>query len=189
MLRRIFILGLVLALAGCSAANLNTAPQMRGIDYARDDVASLLIAFDLPRGIAPVPDASTLSFDAVMQAEGERHVMAVLVQADAGDVAGNLVPPGQGRAYYFFAFSEADRPAIREVQALARMLPPSGPGNIVSLSLLPALCANGPVDLSATTMSVLVAAPGSTRLVPLIDRQSLADLLARTGDTTLPACG
>lgn len=187
MLRRITSLVLAFALGGCSALDYKTAPTLRGIDYSRDEIARLLFAFDLPRGLAPVPYGSMLTFDAKAE-QGERHVSALLEPADADDVAETLTPPGQGRAYYFFTFNEADRAAIDKAQDWARSLVGSGSSTTMSITLLPALCSNGPVDLATTNVSVLVASPGSTRMAPLIDHRKLSDLMAQSGETQLPAC-
>lgn len=189
-MRVLIILLLALGLAACASfgPSLDTA-RPRTLDYMRDDLASLLVAFDLPRGLAPVPNASTLSLDVVIAGQGERHIKALLTEADADDVAGSLVPPGTGRAYYLFGFTEADKAAIREAQAWARSLPGGLAGNSLSITLAPRLCAGAGVDPSSSTISVLVALPGQSGLAPLIDRQRLADTTAAAGGGPLPACG
>jgi hypothetical protein len=184
------IAGLLLAalLAACSTLNMTTANSLRSLDYMRDDIASLLIAFDVPRGIGPVRGASTLSFDVVVAGQGERHIKAVLEQADADEVEGSLPPPGTGRAYYLFGFADKDKAAIREAQAWARTLPGGLTGNSVGIALSPRLCTSGGVDPSSARVSVLIALPGQGGLAPLIDRARLSDLLAQSGGGALPPC-
>jgi hypothetical protein len=180
---------LALLLAACSTLNLDTANRLRSLDYMRDDIASLLIAFDLPRGIGPVPGASTLSFDVVIAGQGERHIDATLTQADADEVAGSLPVPAKGRAYYLFGFTDKDKAAIHDAQAWARSLPGGLSGNSLSIKLAPRLCTSGDVDVAAATVSVLVALPGQPGLAPLIDHQRLPDLVAQAGGAGLPPCG
>ena len=116
-------LTIALLLAGCTSLSLDGAAGPRALDYVNDDIAGLVLAFDVPLSLEPVPEASVLSFDVTTPANGERHVRAALVRADAGEAAGGLPPPGTDRTYYLFGFSEADKAAIREAQAWARSLP------------------------------------------------------------------
>lgn len=188
MLRAIAVC-LALLLAACSTLNLDTANRLRSLDYLRDDIASLLIAFDLPRGIGPVPGASTLSFDAVIAGQGERHVDAILIEADADEIGGDLPAPGKGRAYYLFGFADKDKTAIRDAQAWARTLPGGLTGNSVSIKLSPRLCTSGDIDVASATLSVLVAIPGQPDLAPLIDHQRVSEVIAQSGGGALPPCG
>lgn len=185
---RHLIAGLCIALllSGCSTLNLDTAARLRALDYLRDDIASLLIAFDLPRGLAPIENASTLSFDVVLSGKGERHVKAVLVRAEADDVAANLAAPGTGRAYYLLGFVESDQAAIRAAQSWARSN--VGVSSDATITLAPRFCESDAIDPKQVTVTVLVALPGHTQLAPLIDRQPLADTLAASGGSDLPAC-
>jgi hypothetical protein len=188
MRRVIAGLCIALLLAACSTLNLDTANRLRSLDYMHDDIASLLIAFDVPRGIGPVLGASTLSFDVVIAGQGERHVKAVLAEADADDVAGRLPPPGAGRAYYLFGFADRDKAAIRDAQAWVRSLPGGLSGNSVGIALAPRLCTNGGVEPANLTISVLLALPGEPALAPLVDRARLSDIVAQSGGTALPPC-
>ena len=54
---RIAAVAAILALAACSSIPIGTAGKLRGLDYLNDDVASLLLAFDLPRRSSRFPTA------------------------------------------------------------------------------------------------------------------------------------
>lgn len=179
-------LGLVMLLAACSSIPIGAGEKLRGLDYLNDDVASLLLAFDLPPSLEPAPEGSTLSFDIRTPASGERHVRAKLVIADADELAGTLPPPLGERNYYLFGFSEPDKAAIREAQAWARTLP-AGAGSL-SISLDPRLCRTEPIDLGRTTVSALIALPGATRLSPLIGNMPLSAVLSQAPIKEVPAC-
>ena len=99
-------LAVLLALAACSSLPLGTANRLRSLDALNDDLASLLIAFDVPLSLEPIPDGSTLSFDITTPASGSRHIKAVLIETDADDLAGTLPPPSDERNYFLFGFSE-----------------------------------------------------------------------------------
>src|SRR5690349_577544 len=96
----------IATLAGCTASSVNTttAARVSAIDYANDDVGSMLIAFDVPVTLEPVPDGSTMVFNL-----GDRTLTAVLARADLDEVAGTLPPPDADRTYYLFGFSAADK--------------------------------------------------------------------------------
>jgi hypothetical protein len=168
---RIAVIAATLALAACSSIPIGTAGKLRGLDYLNDDVASLLLAFDLPPALEPVPDGSTVSFDITTPASGERHIKATLVAADADDLAGTLPPPTGDRNYYLFGFSDTDKTAFREAQAWARTLPQGN--NALSVSLAPRLCRTESIDPAKTTVSALIALPGATGLAPLLSNQPL----------------
>jgi hypothetical protein len=176
---------LALFLAGCSTLSVDTAARPGALDPLRDDISSLLIAFDLPRGIGPIEGASTMSVDVAVPGGEPRHIKAALVPADADAIAGHLPPPGTGRAYYLFGFADKDKAAIRDAQLAARVA--KAAGTAVTLLLAPRFCKSGDVDPKLLTISVLTALPGDTALAPLIDRQLLADTLAAAGGD-LPAC-
>lgn len=179
---RLGALASALTLAACSSIPMGTASKLRGLDYLNDDVASLLIALDLPQSLEPLPDGSTLTFDA-RSPSGERHIKATLVPADAGELAGTLPPPADNRNYYLFGFSDADQQAIREAQAWARTLPP-GAGNL-SISLDPGLCRTGALDPARTMVSALIALPGATGLAPFLSNIPLSTASA---GKDVPAC-
>lgn len=176
----------VAALAACSSLPLGTASKLRGLDYLNDDVASLLLAFDLPPSLEPVQGGSTLSFDITTPSGGERHIKATLVAADADDLAGTLPPPTGDRNYYLFGFSEADRQVIREAQAWGKTLPPGS--GALSISLAPGLCRTETIDPARTTFSALVALPGINGLAPLLSSQPLSTILANAAIKEVPPC-
>lgn len=185
------ILAAVAALTACSSIPIGTASKLRGLDYLNDDVANLLLAFDLPPSLEPVQGASTISFDITTPASGERRIKATLVAADAGDLAGTLPPPSGERNYYLFGFSDADKTLIREAQAWVRGLWPSGDTHndiLIQTSLNPRFCSIGPVDPARTSVSALIALPGATRLAPLLSNMPLSSVLATSPMKDLPPC-
>lgn len=176
----------LLLLAACTSLSLDTAARLRALDYLNDDIASLVLAFDVPEAIEPVADGSTLSFDITTPGNGERHIRAVLARAEAGEIAGSLPPPAGDRTYYLFGFSDADKAQLREAQAWARTLPTGN--NSLAIGLAPRFCRTAAVDPANVRISVLIALPGTTSLAPLINGESLANLLAQSPDKTLPEC-
>lgn len=179
------VIGLA-ALAACSSIPIGTASKLRGLDYLNDDVASLLLAFDLPPSLEPIQGASTISFDITTPASGERRITATLVAADAGDLAGTLPPPSGERNYYLFGFSDPDKQAIREAQAWARTLPTGN--NALSISLSPKLCRTEPIEPGKTMVSALIALPGTPGLAPLLSSQSISSVLASAPIKDVPPC-
>jgi hypothetical protein len=184
---RFVVAGLGLAgLAACASFGISGSGQaIRSIDYTNDDVASLLIAFDLPETIEPMPEGPVLNFDVTAAGE-KRTIRAVLVRSDAGELAGTLPPPGDKRVYYLFGFDEADQARIRETQAWAKAQP-QGQGGTLGITFEPRFCATEAIDPAKVQYSVLAALPGATALAPLAKDQPLAAALAATG-TTLPIC-
>jgi hypothetical protein len=170
---------LAMALTACTSFVPETGAKIRALDYLNDDIAAMIVALDLPAGIAPVPEASTLHFDFVSPTAGEKHVAAALALTDPGELAGTLPPPGNGRAYYLLGFSEGDKSALRDAQAWARALPAGSvnTGAKLPISVAPRFCATEVVDVSRATYSVLVALPGTARLEPLVLGQPIAATL------------
>ncbi len=173
IVKRALILPLLALLAACTSL---MPPQQSspppGPDYLNDDLAGAVLAFDLPNGIEPIADASTLSFTIA-----GRQVVAALARGDIGEVAGTLPPPAANRTYYLFTLPPADQAKLREAQFSAR----TPGGTSPALSITPRLCAAGPVDTARVRISVLLALPGS-KTVSLINNQPLPS----TGP--LPAC-
>jgi hypothetical protein len=186
MRKTILALLAVLTLAACSSIPIGTVAGLRALDYLNDDLSSLLVAFDVPLSLEPIPNASALNFDITTPSGGERHIKAMLAETDPGDLAGTLPPPADGRNYYLFGFSNADKAAIREAQAWAKTLPAGS--NTVTLSLSPSFCRTAQIDPEKTTASVLVALPGAPSLAPLISNQSLKTLLAAAPIKDIPNC-
>ncbi len=181
-------LSAVLLLSACTTLMPQTVAQMRALDTLNDDIASLVVAFDLPLGIEALPDSSALRFD-VVSPQGERHVRASLVRGDVGEVAGRLPPPAEERTYFLFGFSESDKEALREAQRFARSL---GGGAAVTssfpVSVSPEFCARGEVDFESARFSVLIALPVGVGLQPLLLNQSLTEALLATGQPGLRQC-
>lgn len=176
-------LAVTATLAGCSASSVNptTAAKVQAIDYANDDVASMLIAFDVPLTLEPVPDGSTMIFTA-----GARTLTAVLARADLDDVAGSLPPPKADRTYYLFGFSAADKERIKTLQNDAKV---TGNASSLSVGLSPLFCRVGEIDPKKVRFSVLLSLPGTGgKLEPLISNSTLEAALATAPEKTLPLC-
>lgn len=179
-------LGAVTLLAGCSSLSMPTAAKLGALDYLNDDIASLVLAFDVPETLEPMPDASAFSFAVSISGKGERKVEATLQPGDAGEVAGTLPPPGNERTYYLFGFSEADKARLREAQAWAKGIAQTGVApNTPVIAITPRFCRTDMIDPASTRVSVLIALPGSPALEPLVRNESLAAL---PGGGALPAC-
>ena len=174
----------VLLLAACSTVGIPTGPGNAVLDPLRDDVASMLIAFDLPRGLGPAK-GSLFTFDVANGGPGE-HLRLTPLQADLDEVPASLPPPGVDRAYYLFAFTETDKFAIRQAQAAA--LSRGVTAKNVTLGMVPKLCTAGTVDPNLVTVSVLAVLPGRGAM-PFLNRQLLAVLLQQPGSTQMPPCG
>ena len=171
------VLGL-LALSGCSSLPVATASRERAVDFLDDDVASLLVAFDLPDELEPLASGSALVIDV-----GGRTVRATLAETDPGDLAGSLPPPAEDRTYYLFGFSDKDKAAIRAAQADGRRQP-----GTYSVTFSPGLCRTEKPDAAAVRVSVLAALPGAGALRPLIANQPLSAVLAAEAGREVPAC-
>lgn len=176
----------LLALLGCSSLPGPANGALRQLDYANDDLAAMLLVFDLPDGLEPLPRGMVVTFKVETPARGERQVRAVLAEADAEAVIGALPPPADRRSYYVFGFAPADQAALRAAQAWARSLTPAG--NQFSVAMSPGFCRSEPVDPEALRVSVLLVGPGATRLAPLAGNQPLKTMLAAAGQGDLPAC-
>ena len=185
-MRRLIALALTLALAACSSVGVNTANTTRSLDPLHDDVASLLIAFDLPRGLGPNNAAGQLFTFDVAQGGPQEHLRLSLVQADADEVAGNLPPPAEGRAYYLYSISENDKLTVRAAQqsALQRNVAASA----IQIGVVPHLCGTQGIDQSTLTVSIYGAIPGQTRLMPFMNQMPLTAVLQQPGSTQLAIC-
>ena len=117
---------------------------------------SLLIAFDLPRGLGPAK-GSLFTFDVANGGPAE-HLRLTPLQADVDGLPSNLPPPGVDRAYYLFAFSETDKLAIRNAQLTAQAR--GATAQNVTVGMVPKLCTAGPVDPNLVTVSVYAVLPG-----------------------------
>lgn len=172
------------ALAGCTASNVNTttAARVSAIDYANDDVGSMLIAFDVPLTLEPVPNGSTMVFNL-----GDRTLTAVLARADLDDIAGTLPPPDADRTYYLFGFSAADKERIKSMQHDAQVL--ATDTTTLTVGLSPSFCRTEEIDLAKTKFSVLLALPGSGgKMESLIKNSTLEAALATAPVKELPLC-
>lgn len=183
--RWIAALGAMLLLAACASITLPTGPS-GNVDLLRDDLGSMLIAFDLPRGIGPAAAGSLFTFDVANGGPGE-HLRLTPRQADLDSVPANLPPPGLDRAYYLYVFSEADRFAIRNAQASAQQR--GAAASNVTVGLVPKLCTAGFVDPSQVTISAFAILPGSRTPLPFLNRQLLSVLLQQPGSTQMAPCG
>lgn len=177
---------LTLLLAACSTLGVNGPSANGALDPLHDDVASLLIAFDLPRGLGPNNVAGQLfTFDVANGGPGE-HLRAMLVPADVDEVSSRLPAPAEGRQYYLYQLSEQSKGQIRAAQAAAaaRGIAASS----IQLGIVPHLCSAGPVDQNVLTVSIFATLPGRTGLLPFMNQVSLAAVLQQPGSTQLAVC-
>ncbi len=184
-MRKILILALSLLLAACSTVGVTTGPNGPSLDAVRDDVGSLLVVLDLPRGLGPSPSTGQLFTFDIANGGPSEHLRLTLVPAD-GDSYGNLPPPGDGRAYYLFAVDAKDKPAIQAAQLAAQQRGVSG--NNVTLGIVPKLCTAGQIDQTSLTVSAFALIPGRTRLMTFLDNQPLSVLAQQPGSTQMPYC-
>lgn len=189
-MHRLIVVFVSLLLAGCSTLGSGNvggpSNSGRNIDPVNDDVSSLLIAFDLPRGLGPAPSGQLFTYD-VANGGPDQHLRISLVQADDADqVAGTLPPPGDGRAYYLFGIADNDKARLRAAQASAQARGITAQS--VQIGIVPHLCTSGQVDPNALTVSILGGVPGQTRMQPFLDHETLAVLMQQPGSTQMPAC-
>ena len=173
----------LLVLTACSTVGVGPGPGGNTLDPLRDDIASMLIAFDLPRGLGPAK-GSLFTFDAANGGPAE-HLRLTPLQADVDTYPANLPPPSVDRAYYLFAFSEIDRQAIRNAQLSAQQR--GATAQNVTLGMIPKLCTAGTVDPNLVTVSVFAILPGRAPL-PFLNRQLLSQLLQQPGSTQMGPC-
>ncbi len=179
MASRILASAGLLLLAACSSFGPSATLTPRALDPLHDDLGGLLVAFDLPRGLGPVETGQSLSF----LATGGKPVIVRMTPADADEIAAHFPPPGNGHAYYAFAFAPADGELLRAAESAAAKaaVPPQ-----VAATIVPKLCTSGGIDTGKAVISVLVALPGGAPLLPMIDHRDLDAVLGQ--GVTLPAC-
>jgi hypothetical protein len=185
-MRLLFAAALTLVLSACSTMGLNSPSASGSLDPLQDDVGSLLIAFDLPRGLGPNNAAGQLFTFDVPQGGPTEHLRLLLVPADADLAAGHLPPPAEGRAYYLYTLDGAARAQIQAAQATANAR--AVPGKSVQIGVVPHLCSAGPVDQYATTVSIFATLPGRTGPLPFMNHETLANVLQMPGSTQLAIC-
>lgn len=183
---RLIAVALTLFLAACSTAGINFNNPSRSLDPVNDDVASLLVAFDLPRGLGPNNVACQLFTFDVAQGGPTEHLRSTLVPADVDAAGGSLPPPADGRAYYLYTVADKDKAAIRAAQAAAKARGLTGAS--IQIGVVPHLCGSGPIDQSTLTVSIFATLPGQTRLMPFMDHVPLATVLQQPGSTQLAIC-
>ena len=134
-MRLLLAAALTLVLSACSTMGLNSPSASGSLDPLHDDVGSLLIAFDLPRGLGPNNAAGQLFTFDVPQGGPTEHLRLLLVPADADLAAGHLPPPAEGRAYYLYTLDGAARAQIQAAQATANAR--AVPGKSVQIGVVP----------------------------------------------------
>lgn len=185
-MRLLLAFALTLVLSACSTVGLNSPSASGSLDPLHDDVGSLLIAFDLPRGLGPNDRAGQLFTFDVPQGGPTEHLRLLLVPADADQAAGHLPPPADGRAYYLYTLDGAARAQVQAAQASANSR--NVPGSTVQIGVVPHLCSSGPVDQYATTVSIFATLPGRTGPLPFMNHETLANVLQMPGSTQLAIC-
>jgi hypothetical protein len=173
----------LVVLAACSTVGPGPGPANGTLDPLHDDLSSLLIAFDLPRGLGPAK-GSLFTFDVANGGPAE-HLRLVPLQADVDGLPSNLPPPGADRNYYLFAFSETDKLAIRNAQLTAQARGASAQN--VTVGMVPKLCTAGPIDPNLVTVSVYAVLAGRSPM-PFLNRTVLAALLQQPGSTQMGPC-
>ena len=185
-MRRLIAIALTLCLAACSTVGINTVNNGRALDPVHDDVASLLIAFDLPRGLGPNNATGQLFTFDVAQGGPQEHLRSTLIPADADQVAGNLPPPQEGRAYYLYSIDPQAQPAIRSAQAAAQARGISAAS--IQIGVVPHLCGAPGIDRTMLDVSIYAVLPGQTRPLPFMSHVPLTTVLQQPGSQQLAIC-
>jgi hypothetical protein len=190
IMHRLIVVCFALLLAGCSTLGSSNGPGSgsgtRNIDPLNDDVANILVALDLPRGLGPSPAGQLFTLD-VANGGPDQHLRISLVRADDADQVGSiLAAPADGRAYYLFAVADADKAKLRNAQAAAKARGVTAQS--IQLGIVPHFCTSGQVDPNTLTVSILGGLPGQTRMQPFIDNEVLSQVLLLPGSGQMPAC-
>jgi hypothetical protein len=172
-----------LVLTACSTVGPGPGPGGNTLDLLRDDIASMIIAFDLPRGLGPAK-GSLFTYDVANGGPAE-HLRLTPLQADVDALPANLPPPGVDRQYYLFAFTETDKLAIRNAQLTAQARGATAAN--VTVGMVPKLCTAGTVDPNLVTVSVFAVLPRRSPL-PFLNRIVLSQLLQQPGSTQMGPC-
>lgn len=176
-LRLFFAFCGVLVLTACASTGDKAE---RPLDPLLDDVASLVFAFDLPRGLGPTPN-SVFTFEV---AKSGTTVQLTPVPAEVDSLPVGLPPPGADRVYYFFVFAPEDKQVIRDAQITAQFA--EAGSDDVTIRFIPKLCSAGLTDGGAT-VSVLAVLPGRNPQY-FVPRMKLGELLKQSGSMMIPAC-
>ena len=166
-MRRFAGLAGLIVLAGCSSLSVPSGGATAPLNFAADDMAELLLAFDLPEAVEPGTTGPQLGF--AVSARGETRPFSItLVRSDAGELAGTLPPPSDGRLYYLFGFSDADKAALRETRTWA-----GAEGTLSLTAVDPKVCAVEAVEAAKVRFTVQLALPGKGSLAPLVSNRPL----------------
>lgn len=181
---------LVAGLAACSTLNLDTALRLKKVDFINDDIASMVIAVDVPVVLVPLHEQSRFVVSAQANGGQSTKVEAELARAVSADLFQTLPPPAQDRGYFIFEIAEASKAELRALQAEMRPLSAAngGPGGTISSDVDMRFCKTAEIDPARTVFSVLIALPGSTSLDPIVSNMTLQDLMGQTNQTTILSC-
>lgn len=181
----------LMGVAACSTLDLGTAARLQQIDYANDDIASMVIAIDVPVVLVPLPEKSHFVMTASYNDGTSREVRANLARAITADVTEQLPPPARDRGYYIFELTGASQTGIRALQQdiKSKSANAGGPGGRLETKFEAEFCRTGNLDPRQTTFSVYVTLPGSRDLSPILSNETLTTLLAQTGQQDVPSCG
>jgi hypothetical protein len=141
-------LALLPLLSACSLFGPSSAPipPPAAGGAATMPITDTIFAFDMPMGVQPVPEATTVA------AIADPQQRLPLYLADPGATATRLPAPGKGRAYYFLS---------------------PGPGTIVdSRTLAVSFCLNQPTAPTLLHYSVLLLGDGKPQ--PLASNRPVA---------------
>lgn len=182
VLRLLLAFGVGLVLAACSTTSNRFDPD-RPLDPLLDDVASVIFAFDLPRGLGPA--AGTLFTYDVANGSPDEHLRLVPLPADVDGLPAGLPPPGVDRAYYLFSFTETDRQKIRDAQITAALN--NAVSRAITMGFYPKFCSAAGTADGRAQISIYAVLAGRNP-IGFLNKVRLADVMKETGDTTLPAC-
>lgn len=183
-----------LGLTACSTLNVDTALQLQKVDFVGDDIASMVIAVDVPVVLVPLPEQSHFVVSATARDGQTTQVEAILARAISADLFDTLPPPAQDRGYFIFEIAETSKAELRALQATIRQeninssTSSDGVAGIITTEVDMRFCKTAEIDPARTVFSVLIALPGSTTLDPIVSDMSLQDLMQQLGQSTILSC-
>ncbi|HEY4201371.1 MAG TPA: hypothetical protein VGM83_12510 [Devosiaceae bacterium] len=145
-IRALYPVGIALALLLTACDSMTPLPPPSNAPMAAPGMDPTVLAFDMPAGVQPVPELSTV---ASMPLAEQRISLQLTDPGNAGD---RLPAPAKGRAYYFLG-------------------PPTGL-DVDTRTLTPSFCTNQPTEPSLLRYSVLLLGDGTPQ--PITVNQPIA---------------